>query len=127
MIPATAGGVPVPLREPPPMAELSFAVRAAQALEALMERIEAHSALDDLDVDLVDGVLKIEFDDGAQIIINRQEPLEQLWVASPLGPAHFGFDAERGEWFDDRTGVSLTETLEKALSLKTGAVIRLAG
>ena len=109
------------------MAELSFAVRASQVLEGIMERIEDHDALEDLDVDLVDGVLKVEFDDGGQIVINRQEPLEQIWVASPLGPAHFGFDAASGEWLDDRTGATLTATLEKALAAKIGREISLAG
>ncbi|MEJ2644105.1 MAG: iron donor protein CyaY [Gammaproteobacteria bacterium] len=108
------------------MAELSFAVRASQVLEQIMERIENHDALEDVDVDLVDGVLKVEFDDGGQIVINRQEPLEQIWVASPLGPAHFGFDGGRGEWLDDRTGVTLTETLEKAFAAKIGRDISLA-
>ncbi|MGA7801290.1 MAG: iron donor protein CyaY [Gammaproteobacteria bacterium] len=109
------------------MAELSFAVRASQVLEQIMERIESQDALEDVDVDLVDGVLKVEFDDGGQIIINRQEPLQQIWVASPLGPAHFGFDAGSGAWLDDRTGATLTETLEKAFAAKLGGEISLAG
>lgn len=107
------------------MVELSFAVRVGQVFEGIMERIEAHPALEDLDVDLVDGVLQVEFEDGSQIVVNRQEPLQQIWVASPLGPAHFSFDAVRDAWLDDRTGVTLTETLEKAFSAKLGREVSL--
>ncbi len=107
------------------MAELSFSVHSIQVLEQIMEQLEADAACDDLDMDLVDGVLKIEFDDGAQIIVNRQEPLQQIWVASPLGPAHFSFDGEKKVWVDDKTGESLMATLGKACTLKLGTPVAL--
>ena len=107
------------------MSAVSFNVRVTRILEAILEQLESCEALDDLDMDLVDGVLKLVFEDGSQVIINRQEPLEQIWLASPLGPAHFGFDPAQSRWVDDRTGEGLRETLEKALSIKTGSVIRL--
>lgn len=102
------------------MAEVSFPLRASQMLENILEQLEAESACDDLDMDIVDGVLKIEFEDGGQIIINRQEPLQQLWVASPLGPAHFSFDAGRGAWIDDKNGATLMDTLSRAFTQKLG-------
>lgn len=107
------------------MAELSFSVQASQMLETILEQLEAEAACDDLDMDIVDGVLKIEFEDGGQIIVNRQEPLRQLWVASPLGPAHFSFDAGRGAWLDDKTGATLMDTLSRAFTQKLGAVVTL--
>ncbi len=107
------------------MADISYSVRASQMLENIMEQMEAEAACDDLDMDMVDGVLKIGFEDGGQIIINRQEPLEQLWVASPLGPAHFSFDSERNLWLDDKNGSALMETLGRALTLKLGVAVTL--
>ena len=103
----------------------SFSVHAEQTIEELMSRLEAIEALDDCDMDLIDGVFELEFEDGAKLIINRQEPVKQLWLASPEGPAHFGFDADSGEWENDKTGESLTRTLERVLSQKTGTSIRL--
>jgi CyaY protein len=107
------------------MAEISYSVRASQMLENILEQMEAESACDDIDMDMVDGVLKIVFEDGGQIIINRQEPLEQLWVASPLGPAHFSFDTERELWVDAKNGSTLMETLSQALTLKLGETVTL--
>ena len=109
------------------MAEVSYAVQAAQLLDEVLSQLEAVDDLEDLDMDLVDGVLTVEFEDGAQLILNRQEPLEQIWLASPLGPAHFSFDADRQCWLDDRNGASLTATLERAFSEKLGKAVRLEG
>lgn len=109
------------------MADLSYALRAAQLLETLLEQFEAVEALDDLDMDLIDGVLTLEFEDGSQIIINRQEPVEQIWLASPLGPAHFNFDAEHAQWVNDRDGNSLQQTLEAAFGQKLGVEVTLEG
>ena len=107
------------------MAELSFSLHASQTLEDLMGRMEAHDALLDLDMDLADGVLTVVFEDDSRIILNRQEGARQLWMASPLGPAHFGFDPGSGRWIDDKTGEGLIETLERALTLKVGEAIKL--
>lgn len=107
------------------MAEPSYTLRATRMLETILEQLEAESACDDLDMDIVDGVLKIEFEDGGQIIVNRQEPLQQLWVASPLGPAHFSFDSARDAWIDDKTGATLMDTLSRAFSQKLGATVEL--
>lgn len=107
------------------MAEMSYSVRASQMLENILEQLEAEAACDDLDIDMVDGVLKLGFEDGGQIIINRQEPLEQLWVASPLGPAHFSFDSGRDVWLDNKNASTLMETLGQALTLKLGVPVSL--
>lgn len=107
------------------MAELSFPLRAEQTLGDILGQLEALSICDDLDMDIVDAVLKVEFEDGSQIIINRQEPVQQLWVASPLGPAHFSFDAGRNLWVDIKTGETLMGTLSRAFTLKLGVAVTL--
>lgn len=107
------------------MAEVSFSVQAGEMLETIVAQLEAEAACDDLDMDIIDGVLNIGFEDGGQIIVNRQEPVRQLWVASPLGPAHFSFDAGRGAWIDDKTGATLMDTLSRALTQKLGVAVTL--
>lgn len=107
------------------MAEMSYSVRASQMLENILEQLEAESACDDLDMDMVDGVLKLGFEDGGQIIVNRQEPLEELWLASPLGPAHFSFDTERDAWINKKNNSTLMQTLGQALTLKLGVPVAL--
>lgn len=98
----------------------SFALHAEQTLEALFEYICEYDAISDLDADLIDGVLRIDFDNGAVVILNRQEPLKQLWLASPEGPAHFTYEMQREEWVDERTGESLSQSLSRIFSLQTG-------
>ena len=107
------------------MPEMSYSIRASQMLETILEQLEAESACDDLDLDIVDGVLTVAFKDGAHVIINRQEPLQQIWVASPLGPAHFSFAADRGVWVDDKTGATLMDTLSQAFTRKLGVAVTL--
>lgn len=107
------------------MSTPSFSLHAEQTVEDLMSRLEEIDALEDCDMDIIDGVFELEFDDGSKVIINRQAPVEQLWLASPEGPAHFGYNAASGEWENDKTGESLTRTLERVLSQKTGSAITL--
>jgi len=105
------------------VSDRSFSVQVVEFLENLVESMESEEALDDLDFDLIDGVLTVDFGDGSQIIINRQEAAGQIWVASPLGPAHFSFDPGQQLWLDDRSGESLMTTLEKAFSHKLGHAV----
>lgn len=107
------------------MTQTNFALQATQALEDILDRMSRDENLSDLDFDLIDGVLTIEFDDGGKVIVNRQEAAGQLWLASPEGPAHFGYDAQRDAWFDDRSGESLIDTLNRVLSDQTGESIEL--
>lgn len=107
------------------MVNPSFDVRASEMLESLLASLETQPECEDLDMDIVDGVLTVEFEDGSKLIINRQAPLQQLWVASPLGPAHFGYDVAQAAWLDDKTGEELLTTLSRALSHKLGQSIQL--
>ena len=102
-----------------------FALHAEETLEDLMSRMESVDALEDCDLDMIDGVFELEFEDGAKLIINKQEPVQQLWLASPEGPAHFSFNADRGEWENDKTGDTLINTLNRVLSQKTGSPVSL--
>lgn len=55
----------------------------------------------DLDIDASGGVLQLEFDDGSKIVINKQEPLHEIWVATKTGGYHFTFS--NGKWLDLRS------------------------
>jgi CyaY protein len=107
------------------MTQTNFALHAMQTLEDILDRMSRDDALSDLDFDLIDGVLTIEFDDGGKVIINRQEAAQQLWLASPEGPAHFNYDAQQGEWCNDRNGETLLDTLSRVLSEQTDESIEL--
>ncbi|MFA6013483.1 MAG: iron donor protein CyaY [Gallionellaceae bacterium] len=60
-----------------------------QSANAIFSRIE--SALDNTDIDcnLNGGVLEIELEDGAKIIVNRHTPTREIWVAAKSGGFHY--------------------------------------
>ena len=50
----------------------------------------------DVDCDTQVSVISISFENGQQIVINKQEPLLELWLASKLGGYHFKY--QDGHW-----------------------------
>ena len=42
------------------------------------------------------GISRFTFDDRSQIVINKQEPLLELWLASRLGGFHFAY--KNNDW-----------------------------
>ncbi len=45
------------------------------------ERLDDWDGDSDIDCEINGGVLTISFENGSKIIINRQEPLHQVWLA----------------------------------------------
>ena len=52
----------------------------------------------EIDYETASGILTLTFTNGSQIIINRQTPLQQIWVAAKQGGFHFDFNAETNQW-----------------------------
>jgi CyaY protein len=77
-----------------------------QLVDAMFSKIESaiEYAIDeqdaDVDINASGNVLQLEFEDGSQIVINKQEPLQEIWIATRFGGYHFAFKDQR--WFDDR-------------------------
>ena len=62
-----------------------------QNIEQVWQKIEEELENQDCDVDCETqgSVFTITFDDRSQIVINKQEPLLELWLASRLGGISF--------------------------------------
>ena len=56
----------------------------------------------DIDFETMGNVLTLEFDDRSQIVINRQEPMHEIWLASKSGGFHFSLTD--GRWICSKTG-----------------------
>ena len=86
-----------------------------QEIDHVWERIE--EALEeqgcDVDCETQGAVFTISFDDGSQIVINKQEAMLELWLASKLGGFHFAF--RDGEWVSSE-GRSFWTHLEEAVA-----------
>lgn len=52
----------------------------------------------DIDYETTAGILTLTFTNDSQIIINRQTPMKQIWVASRQGGFHFDFNDETEKW-----------------------------
>jgi CyaY protein len=99
------------------MNETQFITLSNDVLEHIAAAIESA----DIDIDCSfkgEGILEIEFEDGTKIIVNRNTPVREIWVAAPSGGFHFRADAER--WVDTRDGVVLGERLSQLLKLSVG-------
>ena len=106
------------------MDENRFDVLALAALETLERALEACGA--DLDYEMREGgIVEIEFDDGAKIIVNRHVAAREIWVAARSGGFHYRWDG--AAWRDTRDGSELFEALSKLLSAGLGRGIRLRG
>lgn len=95
-----------------------------QLADALMLTIE--DQIDDLDADLdyesAEGILEIIFPDRSKIVINKQAPLHQVWVATKFNGHHFELHGE--QWIDNRSGAEFWQFMCDAATKQAGVEIR---
>ena len=89
-----------------------------QAVDAILARIEAAVEDTDIDSDLEAGILTLECPDATRIIVNRQTPNREIWVAARSGGFHFA--QREGEWRDTRTGEELFASLARIVEKQAG-------
>jgi CyaY protein len=93
-----------------------------RAVDAVLARVEAAAEKTGaLDSDLESGILTLECPDGSRIIVNRQTPNREIWVAARSGGFHFRFDA--GAWRDTRSGDELFAALARIIAGQSGESI----
>jgi CyaY protein len=92
-----------------------------RSVDAALGRIER--SLDDsgLDVDLEAGILTVTCPDSSRVIVNRQTPNREIWVAARSGGFHFRM--KDGEWRDTRSGEELFASLTRVLREQGGEEI----
>ena len=104
------------------MNDLEYDELADSTLLAVEQAVDAADA--DLDYESHGGLLSISFADGSKIIINKQPPLHQLWVATKFNGHHFEY--REGLWIDNRTGREFWQLLDDAASKQAGTAVTLA-
>ena len=94
-----------------------------RAVDAVLARIEnAAEATDSIDVELEAGILTLTGQDGARVIVNRQTPNREIWVAARSGGFHFRHDG--GAWRDTRSGEELFASLVRIVEAQSGEALR---
>jgi len=104
------------------MDEQQFVRRAEGELEALEEAL---GAIDGVDVDLADGILTLELEEGPKVVVNSHTAARQIWVAANLAAGHFSYDEKTSRWFDTKSGEELWDRLGTILTERLGRPVKL--
>ena len=81
----------------------------------------------DLDIENSGGILTLVCTDGSQIILSRQEPLKQLWVAARQGGFHFDYDTDSQRWLCSNEQRSLGQWLATLCQQQSGEPVDFPG
>ena len=91
------------------MTEKEYHDACADFFAQLEKRLDEFGA----DYDNNGSVLEIVNDDDEKIIVNKQTPKREIWLASKHGGQHFVF--ADGDWRDTRDGSLLWQRLDALL------------
>ncbi|NSL55850.1 iron donor protein CyaY [Uliginosibacterium aquaticum] len=108
------------------MDEAEFLALAEAVLARLEASIERAAEAAGVDIDLEPqegGILKLEFDNRSQIIINRHAAAREIWVAARSGGFHFRCEGE--QWVGTRDGAELYAMLSGLISEQAGEQVQL--
>ena len=93
------------------MTESEFDKIASETLDKLDRAVRDH-----VDADLSNGILTLEFEDGAKYVINSHAAARQIWAAANLSAMHFSWDGSR--WLDSKTGRELFAEIGRLVTEK---------
>ena len=105
------------------MNESDFNRKIDETLLAIEEAIDESGV--DIDYENIAGILTLAFDDGSQVILNRQGAASQLWLAAKNGGFHFDWDEGRQQWVRDTDQAALEQVLNEVLTLHSGEDVAL--
>jgi len=106
------------------MNESEFNQLAEQTMTAIEQAVDASGA--EIDYDTVSDILTLEFESGSQIIVNKQGPARQLWVAARSGGFHFDYDPDNQVWVrDSEPREELLACLSRCCSEQAGEAVEL--
>ncbi|WP_137819021.1 MULTISPECIES: iron donor protein CyaY [unclassified Pseudomonas] len=92
------------------------------ATQQAVEDIFDDSGLD-LDLENSAGILTVRFENGTQLILSRQAPIRQLWVAARSGGFHFDYDQASDRWICDSSDELLGEMLARIALEQAGEAL----
>lgn len=91
--------------------------------------LQIEDALDECDADIdfenIGAVLTITMENDSKVIVNKQAPLSQIWVAAKSGGYHFNYDADTQKWLNDKDQQELFVALSQYCSEQSETAIEL--
>lgn len=94
------------------MNDSQYSLLTDELLLSIEEAIEACGV--DIDYEGTGGLLTLTFKNSTKIIINKQAPLHEMWVATKFNGHHFTYDDK--VWIDKRAGDEFWHFLSLAVS-----------
>lgn len=107
------------------MTESEFNQLVDETLLKIEQSIDDAAA--DIDYEMSDGVLTLYFANGSQVVINRQVPAKQIWVAARSGGYHMDYREAARRWQGDRDGEELFALLDRVCTEQAGQAVVLGG
>lgn len=105
------------------MTESEFNKLVDQTLEDIEQAIDDSGV--DIDYDNAGGILTLIFENQTKIIINRQGPVKQIWVATKSGGYHFDYDDSQKCWLNDDNKEELFTALNRYCTEQSEEVVHL--
>ncbi|MGL1956685.1 MAG: iron donor protein CyaY [Colwellia sp.] len=103
------------------MNDSQYNLIADELLLAVEEAIEDCGV--DIDFEGVGGLLTLTFKNASKIIINKQAPLHEIWVATKFNGHHFAL--ENDCWTDKRGSGEFWQFISQAVSKQAESEINL--
>jgi CyaY protein len=108
------------------MTDIEYMDRAEAALSAIEQGCDRINDASDADLDnqRVGGMITISFQNGSQLIVNLQKPLQEIWLAARSGGYHYRHDGQA--WVDTKTGEEFFGNLSREATLQAGQSLAFA-
>jgi CyaY protein len=97
------------------------------AADRLLSRIERQAdewlqqGVIDIDTNRAGGLLELAFPNGSKVVVNKQPPLHEIWLAARSGGFHFRWS--EGRWLDTRDGHEFYERLAEEIAAQAGTTL----
>ncbi|PKI16340.1 iron donor protein CyaY [Colwellia sp. 12G3] len=104
------------------MTDSQYNLIAEELLLAIEEAIEDSGV--DIDYEGVGGLLTLTFKNNSKVIINKQAPLQEIWVATKFNGHHFVLNND--SWTDKRSGDEFWQFLSNAVSIQAETELTLS-
>ncbi len=107
------------------MTPTEFLARADATLSSIEDAVSRIGDAGDIDIEAsrAGNVVTIEFEDGSKIIVNSQEPMQEMWVAARAGGFHYRWNG--AQWVDTKSGEELFAALTRYASRQAGVDLSL--
>lgn len=102
------------------MTDNEYHQRVDAILLALEESIDTIEQVD-LDYESSGSILTIDFPNQTKLILNKQAPNQQIWLATKYDGHHFDWTGE--QWIDNRSGKEFWQLLSEAATRQAGVEV----